>query len=340
LVQGAQITTMTLEDLEDIRKLPNVKDNYPGIMSQEQVSFGSEQRKSFIFGTNSSYVNIDKGKVEYGRFFTEEENKSQAQVVVLGSKIKNDLFGDSDAIGKLVKIRKTKFRVVGIMEERGAVMGMNFDDYVYVPVKTLQKRIMGIDHVSYIVTQIINNDLADETALQIRRLLRENHDIKVEDENEFNKDDFRVVTMSEMMSLLETVTGAITLLLLAIVAISLVVGGVGIMNIMYVIVTERSAEIGLRKAVGATYSDIMWQFLIESIIITIVGGFFGVIFGASISYLISIGANSTGLEWEFSIPGKAYFVAIGFSTFFGVVFGVYPAKKAAKLDPIVALRNE
>lgn len=340
LVQGTQITSMTLDDMEDIREIPNIKDTYPGIMGQEQLSYGNEQRKAFVLGTNSSYINVDQSTIEFGRFFDEEENRSQSLVIVLGSKMKEKLFGDNEALGKLVKLRKTKFRVVGIMKERGAVMGMDFDDFVYVPVKTLQKRIMGINHVSYIVSQLENNDLADETALEIRRVMRENHDIKVEDEEEFNKDDFRVVTMSEMMSLLETVTGALTLLLLAIVAISLVVGGVGIMNIMYVIVSERSAEIGLRKAVGATYNDIMWQFLIESIIITVAGGIVGIIFGISISYFISIGANSSGLDWEFKVPVEAYFVSLGFSTFFGIVFGVYPAKKAAKLDPIVALRNE
>jgi len=340
LIQGAQITSLTLSDMEDIARLPNVKDIYSMIMAQEQISYGNEMRKAFIIGTNASYEAIDSSDVETGRFFTEEENKSMAQVLVLGSEMKEKLFGSSDALGKMVKIRKTKFRVVGVMEEVGAIMGMSFDDMVYAPVITMQKKIMGIDHITNIVAQLHNVDLAEETARETRVILRENHDIKVESDDDYNKDDFRVVTMSEMMDMMGTITGAITLLLLAIVAISLVVGGVGIMNIMYVIVTERAAEIGLRKAVGATYSDIIRQFLIEALLITVAGGIAGIIFGIIISYVISIGANYFGLDWEFSIPLQAYAVSLGFSGFFGILFGVYPARKAARLDPIEALRSE
>src|SRR3989339_877617 len=295
LVQGIQITTLTIEDMMEVRKLPNIKNNYAGIMGQEQVSSGSELKKAFIFGTSASYIDIDKSEIENGRFFTEEEDKSLARVVVLGSKMKEKLFGDSDPIGKMVKIRKSKFRVIGVMKERGAVM---------------------------------------------RMLLRENHDIKVEKQDDYNKDDFRVVTMIEMMSMMDTIMGALTLLLLAIVAISLVVGGVGILNIMYVVVTERTGEIGLRKAVGATYNNIMTQFLIESVLITTMGGIVGILFGVGASYFISIGANYFGLDWSFIVPIKAYFVSLGFAFVFGIGFGVYPARKAAKLDPIEALRNE
>ncbi|OGF25526.1 hypothetical protein A2331_01510 [Candidatus Falkowbacteria bacterium RIFOXYB2_FULL_34_18] len=340
LVQGIQITTLTIEDMMEVRKLPNIKNNYAGIMGQEQVSSGSELKKAFIFGTSASYIDIDKSEIENGRFFTEEEDKSLARVVVLGSKMKEKLFGDSDPIGKMVKIRKSKFRVIGVMKERGAVMGMDFDDYVYVPVRTLQKRVMGIDYLSYFLSQVEDMSKVEETASEMRMLLRENHDIKVEKQDDYNKDDFRVVTMIEMMSMMDTIMGALTLLLLAIVAISLVVGGVGILNIMYVVVTERTGEIGLRKAVGATYNNIMTQFLIESVLITTMGGIVGILFGVGASYFISIGANYFGLDWSFIVPIKAYFVSLGFAFVFGIGFGVYPARKAAKLDPIEALRNE
>ncbi len=200
---------------------------------------------------------------------------------------------------------------------------------------------MGVDYLSYIVHRLYDLDIAEETAAEIRYILRENHDISFPDDpNDISQDDFRVTTMAEMMEMMDTVTGALTLLLLSIVAISLIVGGVGIMNIMYVSVSERTPEIGLRKAVGANTNDILWQFLIESIFITIVGGLIGVILGVFTSYLISIGANMAGFEWEFSIPIKSYFVALGFSAFFGLVFGLYPARKAAQLDPIQALRKE
>jgi len=187
----------------------------------------------------------------------------------------------------------------------------------------------------------------------MRLTLRENHDIKTvyldqsslvknigEDLTDTSKDDFRVVTMVETIEIMETVTGAITLLLLAIVAVSLVVGGVGIMNIMYVAVTERTMEIGLRKAVGAKYKDIMWQFLIESIIITVAGGIIGIVLGVLISFSIYLGANHLGFNWPFIVPLKSFVVALGFSTFFGLAFGLYPARKAARLDPIKALISE
>lgn len=340
LAQGVQITSLTLDDMMEVRKLPNIKNNYAGLMSQEQVSSGNEQKKAFIFGTNASYIDIDKSEVEFGRFFTEEEDKSLSQVAIIGSKMKEKLFGESEAIGKLIKIRKTKFRVIGIMKERGAVMGMDFDDYVYVPVRTLQKRIMGINHVSYFISQAEDMSRAEETAEEMRYTLRQSHDIKAENKDDFNKDDFRVTTMTEMMSMMDTVTGALTLLLLAIVAISLIVGGVGILNIMYVVVSERTVEIGLRKAVGAKYSDIMWQFIFESILITIIGGIAGILIGILLSYLISVGANAYGLNWKFSIPIQSYIVALSFSFIFGIFFGVYPARKAARMDPIEALRRE
>lgn len=352
MAQGVQITTLTIEDMEDVARLPNIKNSYAGIMDQEQVSYGNEMQRMMIMGVSASFVNIDKSKVEMGRFFEEGEDKSLEKVVVLGSRAKEKLFGDSEPIGQFVKIRKEKFRVVGIMEERGAVMGFDFDNMLYMPIRTLQKRVMGIDHILYIMHQVHDQSKLNETAEDIRGIIRNNHDIasvpidpaKIknigEDLTDTSKDDFRTVTMVESLSILSTVTGAITLLLLAIVAVSLVVGGVGIMNIMYVTVTERTTEIGLRKAVGAKYSDIMWQFLIEAILTTLLGGAFGIIVGIILSFLVSVGASSYGLEWEFTVPLKAYLVSIGFSTAFGLIFGLYPARKAAKLDPIKALISE
>lgn len=227
--------------------------------------------------------------------------------------MKEKLFGDSEAIGKFIKIKKTKFRVIGIMEKRGAVMGMDFDDYVYVPIRTLQKRLLGIEHVLYMVHRLYDLDLADDTAQQARLILRENHDLEVAEEDGYGKDDFRVVTMKEMMDTLDIITGALTLLLLAIVVISLIVGGVGVMNIMYVVVSERTGEIGLRKAVGAKYSDIMFQFLAESVMVTLLSAFVGIAMGIGVAWLIAFAANYAGMEWDFIVPIQAYVVAIVFS---------------------------
>ncbi|MFH1413026.1 MAG: ABC transporter permease [bacterium] len=335
LATGIQITSLTLDDMDDISKISNISDAYGAVMGQELATYRNESRKAFILGTTAGYVDIDASEVAQGRWFTDVEDKTLAQVAILGYKMAEKLFGNQDPIGKFVKIRKEKFIVIGIMEERGAIMYMDFDDYIYVPVRTLQKKVMGIDHIIYMVHKLKDLDLADDTAEQARWILRQNHDI-----TDPNRDDFRVVTMAESIEMLNTMMGALTILLLAIVAISLVVGGVGIMNIMYVIVAERTAEIGLRKAVGATYKNIMWEFLIESILITLLGGVIGVIGGISLSYLMAVVARGYGLEWSFSIPIQAYIVSLSFSIAFGLIFGVYPARKAARMHPVEALRHE
>ena len=336
MAQGIQITTLKLSDKEKIDRLANIKSSYAAIQGQDQISYGSELRKTILYGVSSTFLNIDNGEIDYGRFFTEEEEKSLSQVIVLGSGIKDKLFGDADPIGKYVTLHKNKYHVVGVMKERGSSGIINLDDFIFVPIRTQQKRIMGIDHIYSIIAKLNDMKLENETAEEIKDILRQSHNITNPD-----KDDFRITTMEEVMNTLNTITGALTLLLLAIVAISLIVGGVGIMNIMYVAVTERTSEIGLRKAVGAKYRDIMEQFLFEAVSITLLGGILGTIIGVTISALIAWAANDMlNLSWKFIIPIRAYVTAIIFSLSFGLVFGVYPAKKAAKLDPINALRSE
>lgn len=353
LAPGVQVTTLTLEDMEDVSKLSNIKNAYAGVMGQEQISYGNEMQRAIVMGVSASFVEMGTSKAEFGRFFTDEEDRSQKLVIVIGPKMKEKLFGNSDALGKFVKIRTQKFEVIGVMEAQGAIMGMDFDTMIYMPVRTLQKKIMGIDNISYMMHQVIDQSRIKETAEEMRTVIRDNHDLPTvfldsgglaknigEDLTDTSKDDFRVITMVESMDILSTVTGAITLLLLAIVVVSLIVGGVGIMNIMYVTVTERTKEIGLRKAVGAKYSDIMWQFLVESILTTLIGGVVGIIVGVGLSFLIAYVAKQYGWDWEFVLPAKAFVVSLGFSAFFGMFFGLYPARKAARLDPITALISE
>ncbi len=335
LARGVQITTLNLKDMEAVSKSKNVKAAYSALMGQELTSYGNETRKAYLFGVSADYINIDKSHVESGRFFTDAEDRALAPVAVLGSKMKEKLFGDQDPIGKLITIRKEKFEVIGVMAERGAVMFVDYDDYVYIPIRTMQKKIMGVDYITYMVHQLVDPNLAYDTAEEARFIIRQDHQI-----TDPAKDDFRTVTMIEALANLKTATNAVTWLLLGIVIISLIVGGVGVMNIMYVVVSERTAEIGLRKAVGATFRDIMLQFLVESVMITLLGGIVGIALGLGFAYLIAIGAKSYGLAWEFSVPTIAYVVALGFSLVFGVLFGLYPARQAAHLDPIEALRNE
>jgi len=334
MAQGAQVTSLSLEDFEEIKGLPNITDGYAAIMGQEKISYLNEAKKSFLYGVTAEFIEIDKSEVSYGRFFTEAEDKSLALVVVLGQGVKEDLFGDSDPIGKYIKMRNKKFQVIGVLEERGSMMTMNFDDFIYVPFRSLQKKVMGIDYAQFFIHGVDDMNIVDYTAEEVRYVLRDNHDI-----TDPAKDDFRVTTMEEMMEMLNTITDAITLMLLAIVIISLIVGGVGILNVMYIIVSERTAEIGLRKAVGAKFSEIMWQFLLEAIIITMLGAVIGIILGIAISWALAFALNQYGLDWAFIVPAEAFIVSLLFSLVFGIFFGVYPARKAAKLDPIEALRK-
>lgn len=335
LAQGIQITTLTLEDVDDLKKLKNVSGGYGAILSQDQASYNGEVRRAFLMGVSADYIDIDRSEVAKGRFFSDNEDKSLASVAVLGSKMAEKLFGNDDPVGKYITLHKTKFQVVGVMEEKGKMMTMDFDDYVYIPVRTLQKKVMGISHLYYMVHELADPSQAEVTAEEFRSVLRDNHDIIDPD-----KDDFRVTTMAEMMSTLDTVMGSLTILLLAIIVISLIVGGVGILNVMYVTVSERTAEIGLRKAVGANYAAIRRQFLIESVLVTLLGGVVGVGAGILASWALALGAESFGLEWRFAVPLQGIFVSLFFSFLFGILFGLGPAKRAARLDPLEAMRKE
>lgn len=335
IASGVQVTSLKEKDLEDIKKIPNIIDGYGAVLTQETVSYANETKKAFLFGVGSSYINIDKSEIESGYFFSEADNRSLSQVVVLGHKASQDIFKGENPIDKTVVIKRSRYQVIGVLKERGSTIGFDFDSMVILPVKTLQKKIMGIDHFIYIVHQVLDPELAEENTETMREILRENHGISNPD-----RDDFRVTTMKEMLKTSQDITNSITILLLLIVVISLIVGGVGILNVMYVIVSERTPEIGLRKAVGAKFSDIMKQFLIESILITTIGAFLGVILGVIFSFFICLGANYFGLEWKFVVPLKAFAVSFLFAFFFGILFGIFPARKAGKLDPVEALRKE
>jgi ABC-type antimicrobial peptide transport system permease subunit len=335
MASGITITTLKNSDMEAIMKHPNISVAYSYVTSQQVIKYREQNKTVTVFGYGAYAAEVDNLKIAEGRFYTPEEEASLAQVVFIGSKIKEDFFGDDTAVDKNIFIKGKSFRIVGVQEQMGASFGFDMDSVVYIPTETLQKRFLGTDYAMGINAHVIDMDQLDTTKEDVEALLRERHDITDPD-----KDDFEVATMDEIRETLQTVVGGITLLLIALVCISLIVGGVGITNIMYVTVVERTFEIGLRKSLGARSRDILLQFLIEAVLLTFVGGVFGVIVGTLISYLVYVIATSIGLNWVFVIPLYAVVLALGFSTAVGVFFGLYPARKAAALNPIEALRKE
>ena len=344
---GVTITTLTTDDAEAIIEHENISTGYSGMMSQVALTYGGETKKAIIFGVSAEFPEIDPIEIEEGRFYDAQEEASIARVVVLGKKMKEKLFGQSDAVGQSIRVDNARYRVIGVAKERGSMAFFDFDDLVYIPLKTVQKVISGVNYVSFIITSLIDTDKSAETKLDIQALMRERHKIPPPDPDEKasffasgEKDDFIVSTMAEAQEIIGVVLTAIQWLLIALASISLVVGGVGIMNIMYVSVSERTYEIGLRKAIGAKNKSIMLQFLTEAVVITGLGGVVGIIIGAIIAFAIAIVAQLQGFDWPFIISLQSILIAVGFSVAVGIIFGLYPARKASKLNPIQALRYE
>ena len=328
------ITTLKNRDLEDIKRVPNVVNDYGVVSGQQVVSYKDTAKALIFYGDSAARFDIDKGTLKSGRVFTQGEDTGAAQVVILGSNVAKDFFNLDDPLGKLIRVGNLNFQVIGVYDPRGS-LGGNEDDVIYIPIQTAQKKILGIDYLLYSVVQIKDISQGDATAEDIKTVLRHNHDI-----TDPAKDDFSVQTQAEALGTFNTIFNGITILLIAIAAISLIVGGVGIMNIMYVVVTERTSEIGLKKALGAKNGDILREFLIESILVTVLGGILGIILGSALGWLVSLIAQSANLTWAFSVPFYAIGLAFGVSAVIGIGFGVLPARSAAKLDPIEALRYE
>jgi len=335
MATGVTITTLKNTDVEAVAKHENIELTYDYVTGQEVIKYQGKNKTVLLFGYGANGGKLEKLDFSEGRFYSAAEEESLAKVLVLGSAVKEDLFGQAPAVTKKVYMNGKAYKVVGVLAERGASFGFDYDSIVYIPTRTIQKRLLGTDYVMGIMGKVIDMSKIDQTKEDLEYLLRERHNITDPD-----KDDFKVTSMDEMREMLETVVGGITLLLVALVCISLVVGGVGITNIMYVSVAERTFEIGLRKAVGAKSKDIMRQFLSEAVILTLAGGVVGVILGFIISFLVYYAAVSYGLNWTFSVSLFSVILSLTFSTLVGLFFGIYPAKKAAKLDPIVALRKE
>ena len=324
---------LKLEDAEAIKKkITDAKYVSPTVQRNYQIVNGNQNWNTQVTGVTPDYMSIRSLTVANGTFITQKQEDSSARVAVIGTTVAENLFGEGvNPVGKNIRINNDPFRIIGILESKGqSSMGQDQDDIVIVPITTAMNRVMAIDYVQSISVEVASSDKMDNVQAEIENLLRERHRIFGDKE-----DDFTVRNLTSIMQAMTSSTTMITLLLGSIAGISLLVGGIGIMNIMMVSVTERTREIGIRKALGATYSDIMLQFLIEAVFVGIIGGVIGIILGCGMAVAISsFGGFSTVLTIEPVIVSFVF--SVGISLF----FGIYPARKAAKLDPIEALRYE
>ena len=325
--------TLKLENYEKLsEECTNLSGISPNVSSSGQLVAGANNYPSSVSGVSMDYLTIRQLTVEQGEMFTENDIRTAAKVCVIGKTIVDNLFPDgSDPIGKVIRCNQIPFRVIGVLKSKGYnSMGMDQDDVVLAPYSTVMKRLLAQTYLSGIFASALTEDMTDEAVDEITTILRREHKLKETDD-----DDFTIRTQQELSSMLNTTTDLMTTLLACIAGISLVVGGIGIMNIMYVSVTERTREIGLRMSVGARGVAILSQFLIEAILISITGGLIGVIIGCGASFMIK-----TIAHWPVFIQPWSVLLSFLVCTVTGVFFGWYPAKKAADLDPIDALRYE
>ncbi|MCI5743215.1 MAG: ABC transporter permease [Bacteroides sp.] len=304
----------------------------PQVSSSGQLIHGANNYPSSVSGVSIDYLKIRQLTVEQGDMFTEADIKTSAKVCVIGKTIVDNLFPDGESpIGKIIRFNKIPFRVVGVLKSKGYnSMGMDQDDIVLAPYTTVMKRLLAVTYLEGIFASALTEDMTDYATDEISRILRREHKLKATDD-----DDFSIRSQQELSSMLSSTTGLMTTLLACIAGISLVVGGIGIMNIMYVSVTERTREIGLRMSVGARGIDILSQFLIEAVLISITGGLIGVLIGCGACWIVKV-----VVHWPVYIQLWSVFLSFAVCTLTGIFFGWYPAKKAACLDPIEAIRYE
>jgi putative ABC transport system permease protein len=336
LAQGLTITTLQRDDAAALAKLPYVDKISVCLMDQEVFNYQGDTAAPIVFGTDENFLDVYKLEVAAGENIQTSDVDSQARVVILGSELKEKLFGNATAVGENIRIRNRSYRVIGVLEPKGDYFGMNLDLLALLPVTTLQKQVMGVDYLSFIIAWLTDDSYIERGVLDFTDIMRAQHNYEENDPDRF---DFSVVTMQEAAETMNGILGGISLLLIVIAGISLLVGGVGIMNIMYVSVTERTYEIGLRKAVGATRKNILTQFLYEAGLITFAGGVIGIILGILLALGVSVVAQYLGLNWRFSLPPESIIISVAVAVGIGLLFGLYPARRAATLDPINALRK-
>ncbi len=329
---AGSMQTLTYDDAKAIKaRVKNIDYVSPTVQGSYQIVYGHENWSTTVTGVIPEYAQIQSLTMQSGIFFTEHDVEIRNRVAVIGPTVATNLFNSVNPVGKKIRVGNAPYTVIGLLAGKGqSTGGQDQDDVVLIPLTTAQERLMGITYVRSVNVQVSSQEKMDEVQANIEKLLRQRHRIR-----EGNEDDFNVRNMTSLMETMTQTTTMITLLLGSIAGISLVVGGIGIMNIMMVSVTERTREIGIRKAIGATYNSIMLQFLIESTMISILGGVIGIFIGIGAATAISVFGNFTTV-----ISGASIAASFGFSLFVGIFFGMLPARKAARLDPIDALRYE
>lgn len=331
LAAGSNITITNKDSQAIAREVLGVNLVAPSVSKQYQIVYGNKNWTTTVQGTTPEYADVRNYELGNGSFFTNQDVDTRARFAVIGNTVSENLFGEISPIGQMIRINKAPFKVIGVLKSKGqSAGGMDQDDMVLVPLTTAQERLLGITYLHTISVQAVDGDVINQVQEDITTLLRTRHKLTAD-----KPDDFTVRNLAAVMATAEETTGTITLLLGNIAAISLLVGGIGIMNIMLVSVTERTREIGIRKALGATYHNILLQFLIEAIVIGVTGGVIGIALGVGAAYAISAIAG-----WNTVISFTAIVIAFAFSILIGLFFGIYPARKAALLDPIDALRYE
>ena len=330
---ASAMETLKLQDYEDIvNETRYVSATSPSVNSNGQVIYGANNAPTTVYGISPDYMEIRRYEVEDGDMFSDQDVQTAAKVCVIGKTVVDNLFpGGENPVGKVIRFQKLPFRVVGVLKSKGYnSMGMDQDDLILAPYTTIQKKVLAITHLQGITCSALKEEYTDQAIDEISEILRRNHRLRETDD-----DDFTIRSMQELSTMLTSTTDIMTTLLAAVAGISLLVGGIGIMNIMYVSVTERTREIGLRMSIGAKGMDILAQFLIESILISVTGGLIGVLFGVGAALIVNVVAH-------FPIYIQPWSVLLSFvvCTVTGVFFGWYPAKKAAQLDPIEAIRYE
>ena len=333
-VRGAagSMQTLKYDDAKAIKdKIKNIDFVSPSVSSSYQIVYGNNNWKTSVQGVTPEFMSIRSLSIGYGSFVSTDDMNKRNRVAVIGTTVASNLFAKDNPVGKNIRINNQPYKVIGLLESKGqSSVGQDQDDVIYIPLTTAQERMLGITYVQSINVQVSSQEKMEQVQAEIENLLRSRHHIVAGKD-----DDFHVRNLTSLMETVNQSTSMLTLLLGAIAGISLIVGGIGIMNIMMVSVTERTREIGIRKALGATFMNIMTQFLIESMVIGIIGGIIGIVFGCAASKVIAQLGDFTTV-----ITITPIIVSFIFSVGIGLFFGIYPARKAAKLDPIEALRYE